>query len=114
MRKLEESSPEAPAYVFWGFTIPQYMMKPLMSYIQNGQRPGDFLTAVICNDLHTAVARADEHNIINIKAYIGYLYNEAPAGCWGSYDNMQEWINQKQKEKQCLSQSTSTEIMING
>ncbi len=114
MRQLEESGPEAPAYQFWGFTIPQHMLEALNRYIDHGHRPGDFLTAVICNDLRTAVARADEHNVLNLRAYIGYLHNEAPSHCWGSYENMQNYINQKQKERICLNQSSSIENVITG
>ena len=114
MRKLEESGPEAPAYQFWGFTIPKYMLEALKRYIDYGQRPGHFLTAVICNDLYSAVARADDHNVLNLRAYIGYLHNEAPSNCWGSYENMQKYINQKQKERLCLKQSISIENVITG
>lgn len=114
MRKLDESAPVAPAYVFWGFTIPEYMLEALKRYIEYGQKPGGFLTAVISNDLRNAVARADDHNIVNLRAYIGYLHNEAPANCWGSYDNMQQWLNHKQKERLCLKQSSSIENVITG
>ena len=61
-------------------------------YIKKGIRPGGFLTAVICNDLMSAVGNADDWNIKIIPEYVKYLYNEAPGNCWGSPEAMQSWM----------------------
>lgn len=84
-----------PGYVFWNFSIPKHMLEVIRKYVETGQRPGSFLTAVICNDLRTAVAQADDHNIVNLRAYLAYLHNEAPGDCWGSRENMLAWIKSK-------------------
>jgi len=84
-------------YTFRGFVIPEYMMGGIQRYIDHGLEPGDFLTAVICNDLHLAVGRADDLNIVNLPAYVGYLYNEAPSECWGSREKMEAWIAKKRE-----------------
>ena len=68
------------------------MFDALRLYIEHGKQPGQFLTAVISNDLAEAVSRADDENINNLPAYIGYLYNEVPSGCWGSPDIMNAWM----------------------
>ncbi len=86
-----------PGYTFRGFSIPTYILNALQRYIENGDPPGDFLSAVICNDLTEAVARADDHNVLNLPAYVAYLYNEAPSECWGSKENMQAWIVNKRR-----------------
>jgi hypothetical protein len=39
---------------------------------------GDFLTAVVKNDLHEAFARADETNIKHMWTYLCFLHNEVP------------------------------------
>ena len=83
------------AYTFRGFCIPERMMGGLTRYVEHGLQPGDFLTAVITNDLKEAVARADDENIKNLPAYVGWLYNEAPAACWGSREAMDAWIAQE-------------------
>jgi len=80
------------SYRFREFVIPDYMMEGLELYIEHGVVPGDFLTAVIKNDLAEAVGRADDHNMRNLPAYVGYLYNEAPATCWGSAEKMKVWV----------------------
>ena len=79
-------------YIFRDFYIPEYMMEGIRRYIDHGQRPGRFLTAVICNDLREACAMADDVNIRNLPAYVAYFYNEAPSPCWGSREKMDEWI----------------------
>ena len=64
----------------------------LFRYLDKGIPPGGFLTAVICNDLLSAVSHADEWNLELIPQYVKYLYNEAPGNCWGSTEAMQTWM----------------------
>lgn len=88
-------------YEFRQFYIPARMMGGLQRYIQKGIPPGDFLTAVLSNDLSEAVARADDENVMNLPAYVAYLYNEAPGLCHGSREKMKIWIesfNDKEDE----------------
>lgn len=77
--------------------IPERMMSAINLYIEHGIAPGDFLTAVICNDLKEAVGRADEENLPLIPTYVSYFYNELPFTCWGSVEKMNEWIEEKNK-----------------
>lgn len=77
---------------YFGMTIPDYMAGGLIGYIERGIPPGGFLTKVIENDLDGAVSYADSTNIRNIPAYVFYLYNYAPAACWGSKGNYDRWV----------------------
>jgi len=79
-------------YTFRGFTISEHMLYSLEQYIQYKQPVGDFLTAVLENNLSEAVAYADENNLKNLPAFVGYLYNEAPSHCWGSKERVKEWL----------------------
>ena len=79
-------------YTFRGMTIPEHMMLAIRRYIDDRVHPGDFLSAVIENDLREAVGRADDDNIRILPAYVAYLYNEAPGPCWGSTANMYSWL----------------------
>lgn len=81
------------SYEFHGFTIEPHMVSGIRRYIDERIAPGGFLTAVICNDLSGAVGRADNTNLKNLPAFVGYFYNEAPATCWGSIDKMNAWIH---------------------
>ena len=85
-------------YEFQGFYIPERMMGGIQRYLEHGIPPGSFLTAIIENNLSRAVANADNENMQNIPAYVSYFYNECPGDCWGSPENMQEWMKNKQEE----------------
>lgn len=79
-------------YQFGFFRIPERMMEGIELYVQHHIRPGDFLCAVICNDLKEAVARADDENMMNLPAFVDYFYNNAPPACWGSKKKLDEWL----------------------
>ena len=96
----KEYDPYAPAYTFREYHIPNYMMGGLRRYIERGIHPGDFLTAVICNDLREAVGRADDTNIANLPAYVAYLHNEVPAIAWGSIKRMQAWMEARRLDEE--------------
>lgn len=82
-----------------GFYIPARMIPTLQSYIEDGVRPGDFLQAVLHNDLREACARADYENGCNLPAFVSYLYNEAPGACWGSVAKVAAWVERKAQER---------------
>ena len=89
-------------YQFKQFEIPDYMMPALEGYCRDGLVPGEFLQAVLCNDLREAVGRADHENLPNLPAYVGYLYNEADSRCWGSVEKVAAWIMVKVAERAVL------------
>lgn len=80
-----------PGKADWSL-IPEHMRGGLRLYIEEGIEPGSFLTAVLCNDLRGAVGKADHINIHRIVEWMQFLYNHAPAGCWGSKENYEAWI----------------------
>lgn len=82
----------AKVYTFRGFYIPTRMMDSLTLYITQHKNPGDFLSAVLKNDIQMAVSYGDDENLRNLPAYIGFLYNKAPHVCWGSEEAFNEWI----------------------
>jgi hypothetical protein len=79
------------SYTFRDFTIPDRMMGGIRRWIEHRVPPGDFLMAVLRNDLQEACGRADDENLRNIPAYVAYLYNEAPRECWGSPEKVAIW-----------------------
>lgn len=99
-------------YTFRGFHIPERMMGGITRYIEQGVPPGDFLTAIICNDLYEAVGRADDENIANIPAYVGYFYNNAPSQCWGSVEKFNAWMDSKRTPVVDEIQPVETEVAI--
>lgn len=79
------------SYKFREWYIPDRMMGGLERWIVHGTPPGDFLTAVLNNDLREAIGRADDENMRNLPAFVAYLYNEAPGQCWGSPEKVELW-----------------------
>ncbi len=72
--------------------VPEHLHEGLVEYIAARRPTGDFLTAVLSNDLKGAVGRADEMSGPALPAIVRFLYNVAPAPCWGSPDVVQAWL----------------------
>ena len=87
-------------YKFRQFEIPDYMTEGLTLYIEHGILSGGFLTAVLENDLMKALGLADDTNLEALPAYGAYLYNEAPASCYGSKQKVSNWVILKQTERE--------------
>jgi hypothetical protein len=82
-------------YKFWDYEIPDRILAGIERYTEKHIKPGDFLLAVFQNDFVDAVARADPDTAVNLKAYMGYLYNVAPSDCWGSPEKVKAWLENK-------------------
>lgn len=85
--------PDFPeTYEFWGKSVPTNIMKGLERYINHKSPVGQFLTAVLENNLFEACSRADENSIEGLPAIVGFIYNEAPGNCWGSKEIVEKWL----------------------
>jgi hypothetical protein len=91
-------------YVFREFRIRPHMVESLERYVNDGLRPGDFLTAVLANDLVGAASRADLDNARNLMAFAAYLYNNVPGAAWGSYEKVEAWIRRTRELKKATQQ----------
>lgn len=90
-----------------GMVIPAHMMETLQAYIEYGRPTGDFLQAVISNDLREACGRADDTNFRILPAYVIYLYNNAPAACWGSRAKYEAWLAKFAAARERAARATS-------
>jgi len=72
--------------------IPSHTHEGIVRYILQGRPCGPFLNAIYSNDLKEACNRADEENRYRLYDYIFFLYNYAPAACFGSPEKFQAWI----------------------
>lgn len=61
-------------------------------YATKGIPTGDFLAAVLSNDLMDAMGRADEDNRDDLFEICEYVYNDMPAPCHGSREKVRAWI----------------------
>lgn len=71
--------------------IPEHMRDGLVLWIDKGIMTGDFMTALMSNDLMGAFGRADEANSAAMRNWCVFLYSYAPRGCHGSPENVAEW-----------------------
>ena len=71
--------------------VPPHLRNGMREYIQRGHVPGDFLQALIANDLNDALSRADEISMGSLGVLTTWLYNDAPGGSWGSRGILHAW-----------------------
>lgn len=82
--------------------IPRHMHQSFRAYWEEGQPPGNFLRAVLSNQLMEAYQWADEINLVNLREYVTWLYNHAPgrpAG-WGSPEAVNAWVKAAYEARQ--------------
>ncbi len=72
--------------------LPDYMRRGMKLYLEYGEMPGGFLTAVLANDLHFAAKRADMQNRFRFQQYIDFFLGSIPSKAWGSYENVYFWM----------------------
>jgi len=90
-------------YYFNGLKIKPVMLTAIHNYVEQGIIPGNFLQAVITNDLFKAVGYADADNLVALPAFVGYFKWEVSGDCHGSKEIMQAWV-----EKRCKSLDESS------
>jgi hypothetical protein len=75
--------------------IPSYMHRDIIRYVVDRRLSGNFLTAIVSNDLQRAFAYGDSANIKALHSWVKLMYNWAPAECWGREEVVAEWIEGK-------------------
>ena len=74
--------------------LPEHMRSGAQLYIEQGIRPGDFLMAILENDLSGAVQRADSINRDKIIDWVEWKTFDIPAIAHGSPEYVSAWISQ--------------------
>lgn len=75
--------------------LPEHLRGGMKRYIEQYCPTGGFLEAVLENNLVEAFGRADEVNRERMFDIVNFLYNEAPADCWGSPAKVEAWLAQR-------------------
>jgi len=78
--------------------IPEHMHDAICLYYEQGVEPGDFLSAVINNDLKNAVGRADHINLPCLHHFVRWFYWNPPSGTWGYPGAVEDYITAFHKE----------------
>jgi len=72
--------------------IPVHMREAVRNYIYHRIEPGDFLYAVLTNDLSEAACRADDINKLYLAKWGQFLIWALPRGAWGSKEKVDAWL----------------------
>ena len=72
--------------------VPATTAVGLVNYILEGIPSGHFLEAVLSNDLMKAMSRADFTNRRFLHNTCIFLFNHAPARCYGTPRIYKEWV----------------------
>ena len=89
------------------YGVPEHCIGGLVAYIVQGRPVGDFLTALLSNDLMGALRRADDVNMYALHAYGRFLHNAAPYSCYGSADAVAKWLKMHSEKRKELSENGS-------
>ena len=91
--------------------LPPHMHGGVFRYFEEGVPPGDFLRAVLENDLVGAFMRADDKNTYHMRAWAEFLYMYAPGrpnGGWGSPEAVDRWLQEAADERRRIADSVVT------
>lgn len=81
-------------------SLPQHMQGAVRRYLNDGIMLGDFLAAVLENNLVQSFARADEINRAAMFEWASWLYNECPDIARGSPERVREWCMRRVRAKE--------------
>jgi hypothetical protein len=73
-------------------SLPEHMRDGAELYVERGIEPGDFMLAVLCNNLVRACERADSVNLRYMVEWASWLKWECPMAAWGSSSNVDDWV----------------------
>lgn len=74
--------------------LPNSLREGMRRYVVDRIETGDFLRAVLENDLSEAWRRADPNNRLDMGRIVEFLY-ELPPACWGSKANVKSWLKKE-------------------
>lgn len=66
------------------YNLPQQMWIPIVEFALFGHEPGDFLCAVLQNNLTAAALHADDINKPKLHLWAQFMFNSLPSTAWGS------------------------------
>jgi hypothetical protein len=72
--------------------VPAYLVRDLWQYLRAQVRPGDFMLAVLANDLFSAIQYADPIAAQSLRGIVRFIYLNLPARCWGSREAVNDWL----------------------
>ncbi|MCK9435013.1 MAG: hypothetical protein M0R32_09400 [Candidatus Cloacimonetes bacterium] len=78
--------------------IPPHMLEDLNRYATDHVLSGNFLYALLSNDLSKSFSYADSETMNAMYDYVQYVFNYLPLQCWGSKEKVDDWLDKSQSE----------------
>ena len=69
------------------------ILEGLMEYRDHQRPPGDFLRAVLANNLREAACKADSENAKDLAEITAWCVWNLPGECWGSPAKVGNWLH---------------------
>lgn len=73
--------------------FPEHIWDGFKRYMLHGIRPGDFLTALLSNDLLEVFNRGDDEALAGLRVTVQFMYNNCPLGSFGDKECFQYWLD---------------------
>lgn len=73
----------------------KFTVENIISYVNERIPTGDFLRAVLENNLIEAFGRADSNNTRYLKEICSFVYMYVPRDAWGSKEAVDNWLKEK-------------------
>lgn len=89
----------------------------LWHYVDEAFPTGSFLRAVLSDKLHETICAADEQSLAALPAIVRWIYNYAPARCWGSPEKVDAWLEEEKirgSEKETMKRYHEVELRVRG
>jgi len=80
------------------YDMPYLTRRGIDDYVERRRPAGNFLEAVLSNDLTNAINRADNENRKALVEIVRYCYWEIPHRCWGSPAKYAAWLEGGERE----------------
>lgn len=80
-------------------TVKATTIKSICLYVNHGLSTGDFLRAVLSNNLQHSLFWADKENRSSLFEIVRLCHYEIPSPCWGSPEKVKAWL-EKQPTKE--------------
>ena len=79
--------------------LPPAIWAALRQYALNRKAAGNFVMAVLTNNLREAVTGADAESLAALSDIVGYCYWELPGDCTGTVSKVNEWQQNEREER---------------
>lgn len=73
--------------------FPEHLWGGFKSYVLQGRPTGQFLRAFFEGDFHEMCRRGGKELVMELWPAVVYLHNQCPMGCFGSKENVKEWMS---------------------